>query len=428
MRTSEQEAVLAEIDRESARRLLVDLVNIESPPGDEARLSVYLIERFRSMGLRAVSQVVDEGRPNAVGVLEGTGRGLSLMLNGHLDTSHTGREPVGVRSGAGILASPSPGAQAVSDGDRVYGLGAYNMKGGLAAMTVAAEAIRRAGVRLRGDLVVAGVIGEIVMAPVDEFGERTLRGYTRGTQYLVTHGVMTDLAIVAEPTAGDILVGHFGVHWVKISTYGLSVNTAYSEGVVSPIDRAQRILEALRRWIPSYRERVARQYAYMNVRPIVRVAAIKSGTPWRLARPGGMCSVYVDVRTPGSPQELKRELVQLVQEVKASVRSEDPEFEADVEFYLTQPGAEIDPQHDLVVALQAAHTTVCGWSPVLAYSAINSDASVLTHYGIPAVNYGPSSREPGSLVGGREFQDVTDVADAARVFALTALDICNRPG
>src|SRR5262249_11250543 len=122
---SEREAVLAEIDRESARRLLVDLVNIESPPGEEARLSAYLIERFRSRGLRAVSQEVDEGRPNAIGVLEGTGRGLSLMLNGHLDTSHTGREAVGLRSGAGILTSPSSGPQAVMDGDRVYGLGAY---------------------------------------------------------------------------------------------------------------------------------------------------------------------------------------------------------------------------------------------------------------------------------------------------------------
>src|SRR3989338_11115168 len=86
-------------------------------------------------------------------------------------------------------------------------LGATNMKGGLAAFTMAAEAIKKAGVRLRGDLVVAGVIGEIIMAPVDEYKEAKLRGYTRGTHYLVTHGFSADMAVVAGGTPPGAGVG-----------------------------------------------------------------------------------------------------------------------------------------------------------------------------------------------------------------------------
>jgi acetylornithine deacetylase len=427
MGASEQDAVLAEIDHESTRQLLVDLVNIESPPGEEAAIARYLVERFRSAGLKAFLQEADENRYNAVGVVEGQGDGLSLLLNGHLDTSHTGREAVGLKTGSGILPSPSSGARAVQDGDRVYGLGAYNMKGGLAALTVAAEAIRRAGVRLRGDLVLAGVVGEIVMAPVDEFSAATLRGYTRGTHYLVTHGVTADMAIVAEPTGSNMLLGHFGVHWAKISTYGVSVNTAYSEGIRGPIDRMLRIIETLREWTPAYQDRILGQYPHMRTRPVVRIAAIKGGTPWRLARPGGACSVYLDIRTPEPAHDLKRELRRVLHALRGRVQQEDPEFDFDVELYLTQPGAEIDPDHELVRALRDAYGAIHGEKLGMGYSAINSDASVLTHFDIPAVNYGPSPDEKALTAGGREFQNVTDVVEAARVFALVALDICNRP-
>jgi acetylornithine deacetylase len=427
MGSSERDAVLAAIDPESTRQLLVDLVNIESPPGEEGAIANYLVERFRSAGLKAFLQEADANRPNAVGILEGQGDGLSLMLNGHLDTSHTGREAVGLKAGSGILPSPSSGSRAVQEGDRVYGLGAYNMKGGVAAMTVAAEAIRRAGVRLRGDLIVAGVVGEIVMAPVDEFSTPTLRGYTRGTHYLVTHGVTADMAIVGEPTGSNILLGHFGVHWVKVSTYGVSVNTAYSEGVRGPIDRMLRIIETLREWTPTYQERILAQYAHMRTRPVVRIAAIKGGAPWRLARPGGACSIYLDIRTPEPAHELKRALRQPLEALKARIQREDPEFDFDVDLYLTQPGAEIDPDHVLVRVLGDAYGAIHGDKAEMGYSAINSDASVLTHFEIPALNYGPSPDEKALTAGGREFQSVTEVVKAAQVYALVALDICNRP-
>ena len=422
----ETKTVLEFIDKQTTAKLLTDLVNISSPTGEEAEIAKYLVDRFEKVGLKATLQEADEGRYNAVGLLEGNGSGLSLMFNGHMDTSFTGREKVGLKGGFGLLPTVSSGAHAVVEGDRIYGLGATNMKGGVAAFTMAAEAIKKAGVKLRGDLMVAGVIGEIIMASVDEYKEAKLRGYTRGTHYLVTHGFSADMAIVAEPTGSVIRLGHFGPQWVKISTYGVTANTVYSAHVINPIDRMLKIIGTLKAWIPSYEEKIYNRYPNMKTKPVVRMSAIQGGTPWRLARPAGICSLYLDIRTKQAPAELKRDIVQLLNRLKEELSREDPEFDFDVEFYLTLPGAEIEPDHELVKSVQSAHKEVYRQDPQNVYGAIDSDASVLTHFGIPAINYGPRPADTATNTGGREYQNVDDVVKVAKVFALTALDVCNR--
>jgi acetylornithine deacetylase/succinyl-diaminopimelate desuccinylase-like protein len=414
------------IDKEATAQLLMDLVNINSATGEEKQISKYLFDRFQASGLKAVLQEADQDRYNAVGVLEGDGTGPTLMFNGHLDTTYTGKEKVGLKGGWGLLPTLSSGSQAVREGDRIYGLGSTNMKGGIAAFTMAAETIKKAGVKLSGDLILAGVIGEIIMAPVDDYQEPKLRGYTRGTHYLVTHGFAADMAIVAEPSGAVIRMGHFGPQWVKISTFGVSANTTYSDKVVSPIDRMLMVIARLKEWIPRYQDKIYNRYPYMKTKPPVRISAIQGGTPWRLARPAGICSIYLDIRTKQSPPELKRELVQLLNGLKAEVSGEDPEFDFDVDFFLTQPGAEIQPDHELVTAVEKAHEDIYNRPPEKNYSAIDSDASVLTHFGIPAINYGPRPLDPSTRTGGREYQNIDDVVGVAKVFALTALNICTR--
>ena len=139
---NETSAVLELIDKQAAAKLLMDLVNISSPTGEEAEIAKYLAGRFENAGLKATLQEADQNRFNAVGVLEGNGTGLSLLFDGHMDTTFTGREKVGIKGGFGLLPTVSSGAHAVAEGDRIYGLGATNMKGGIAAFTMAAEAIK----------------------------------------------------------------------------------------------------------------------------------------------------------------------------------------------------------------------------------------------------------------------------------------------
>jgi len=154
---------LSQIDQDAVTKLAVDLVSIPSPTGSERDVATFLAEYMAAGGLEVTLQEVGPNRANAVGILRGEGDGPRLMFNGHLDTSITGIEEEDYpMTGPHGLASRAKGF--VQDG-HVLGCGAYNMKGGVAAMVSAALAIKAAGVRLRGDVVVAAVAGEIERRP-----------------------------------------------------------------------------------------------------------------------------------------------------------------------------------------------------------------------------------------------------------------------
>ena len=149
--------------------------------------------------------------------------GRALMFNGHMDTSYSGREP---------WLAGVPGFQPkafVKDG-RLFGLGISNMKGALACYVEAVRALQDAGVRLRGDVLIAAVCGEIEKAQWGDAQGAEFRGYAAGSRYLVSHGGVADMCILGEPTEGKVVLGHFGSLWLRISTRGNFIHTAFSEG------------------------------------------------------------------------------------------------------------------------------------------------------------------------------------------------------
>jgi acetylornithine deacetylase len=105
------------------------------------------------MGLQVTWQEVEEGRANVIARWEGDGNGQSLMFNGHMDTSNSGEEE--------FLTGIGYKPHAVIKNGMIYGLGIYNMKGALVCYTQAVKALQRAGVKLRGDVLLARVTGEI---------------------------------------------------------------------------------------------------------------------------------------------------------------------------------------------------------------------------------------------------------------------------
>src|SRR3990172_6409615 len=84
------EKALGKIDRDELVKLSMDLVNIPSHTGSEKQIAEFMLDWFRRNGLDTVRQEIEDNRLNAVGILKGTGQGLSLMFNGHMDTSLTG--------------------------------------------------------------------------------------------------------------------------------------------------------------------------------------------------------------------------------------------------------------------------------------------------------------------------------------------------
>ena len=140
------------------------------------------------------------------------------MFNGHMDTSYSGREPW-------LRSVPGFQPQAFERDGRLYGLGISNMKGALACYVEALRALDDAGIRLRGDVLVAAVCGEIEKTQYGDAQGPQYRGYAAGSRYLVSHGGVADMCLLGEPTEGKVVLGHYGSLWVRIRVHGNFIHT-----------------------------------------------------------------------------------------------------------------------------------------------------------------------------------------------------------
>ena len=401
------------IDRERLVDTASRMIAVASFTGDEQAMAELMVELYRDAGLRVQWQQVEEGRANALGLLEGIGGGKSLMLNGHMDTSYSGREP---------WLADVPGFQPepfVRDG-RLYGLGISNMKGALACYVEAVRALRDADVVVAGDVLIAAVCGEIEKAQYADAVGAQYRGYAAGSRYLVTHGGVADMCLLGEPTEGKVVVGHFGSLWLRLRTRGDFIHTAFSEGRRdrNSVIRMHDVTAAVLDWIPSWEEDPAN--AYRGAKAIVNVGAIEGGFGWRVSRTPHHTDLHLDVRVPPTkPMAVARgEVLDMVRGLAARF----PEYGIEGEVYVTAPGAEIDEKHELVAAIDAAHTEVYGASPERDVPRWFSDASVLTRYGIPTVNYGTSTGLMDVELG--ENLDIDGLVRTAEVYAKIVMRVC----
>src|SRR5215207_164992 len=234
------------IDRDRLVELALRLVSTPSFTGSEEEAAELMRSELASLGLQVQWQQVEDGRANVLGTWPGEGGGPTLMLNGHLDTSYSGREP---------WLAGSPGFQPAGferDG-RIYGLGISNMKGALACYVEAVRALLDAGVRLRGDVMIAAVCGEIEKTQQGDAQGAEFRGYAAGSRYLVAHGGVADMCILGEPTENKVVLAHFGSLWLRLSTEGPFIHTAFSSGRQdeNSIVRMGPVLEKVLEWLPS---------------------------------------------------------------------------------------------------------------------------------------------------------------------------------
>jgi len=388
-------------------------IAIPSFTGSEEELARFVESTFHELGLQVQWQQVEEGRANVLGTLAGAGGGPSLMFNGHLDTSYSGREP---------WLAHVPGFQPepfVREG-RLYGLGISNMKGALACYVEAVRALLDAGVRLRGDLLVAAVCGEIEKTQYGEAQGAEFRGYAAGTRHLVTHGGLADMCILGEPTEAKVVLGHFGSLWLRISTGGNFIHTAFSEGKrdQNSILRMREVLDAVLEWIPTWEQDPAN--AYRGASAIVNVGALQGGFGWRVSRTPHRTDLFLDVRVP--PTKPMAAAQREVLEVVRGLADRFPDYGIEGEVYVTAPGAEIADDHPLVGAIDESHAAVFGSPPERDVTRWFSDASALTRYGVPTVNYGTSTGLLDTEYG--ENLEIDGLVKMAHVYALAAQRVC----
>jgi acetylornithine deacetylase/succinyl-diaminopimelate desuccinylase-like protein len=392
------------IDERRLVELALRLVSTPSFTGSEQPAAEAMREELADLGLRVQWQQVEDERANVLGTWEGAGGGPTLMLNGHLDTSYSGREP---------WLHGIPGFQPAGferDG-RIYGLGISNMKGALCCYVEAVRALQEAGVRLKGDLMVACVAGEIEKSQQGDAQGAEYRGYAAGSRYLVSHGGAADFCILGEPTENKLVLAHFGALWVRLSTTGPFIHTAFSEGRrdENSIIRMRDVLDRVLEWLPSWEL----EMSHDGVRGIANVGAIQGGFGWRASRTPHRTDLFLDLRVPP-----RVPMAEARRKALAFARS----LRVDAEVYVSAPGSEIEESSPVVAAVGEAHAEVFGLEPEADVVRWFSDASVLSRYGIPTLNYGTSSALPDAELG--ENLEIAGLVRTAEVYARAAMRLC----
>jgi acetylornithine deacetylase len=393
------------IDRQRLIDLALQLVSTPSFTGSEQAAAELMRDVLDGIGLQTQWQQVEDGRANVLGTWAGVGGGPTLMFNGHLDTSYSGREPW-------LEGIPGFQPEGFERDGRIYGLGISNMKGALASYVEAVRSLQDAGVRLRGDVLIAAVAGEIEKTQQGDAQGAEFRGYAAGSRYLVTHGGAADMCILGEPTENKLVLAHFGSLWLRLSTHGPFVHTAFSVGRrdENSILRMRPVLDAVLEWLPRWEK----EMSYGDVRGVANVGSIEGGFGWRASRTPHRTDLYLDLRVPPNVP-----MADARHKALDFARSLDG---VDAEVYVTAPGAEIEDGHPLVSALAEAHEEVFGAPAERDVTRWFSDASVLTRYGIATVNYGTSSGLPDAELG--ENLSIDGLVQTADVYARAAQRIC----
>ena len=416
--------VMERINVDDLVKIALDLGNIDSPTGSEGPVADYVYDWLRREGFEARKVGLYPDRPNVVAILPGTSHGRSLCFNSHMDTTVHKDEWWTTRMAADpILHS------AWREGDTLVGNGVCNDKGPMATWLFAAKAIKDSGVKLKGDLVLMAVVGEIGVEPVDEFQPPEYIAKEPGTRYAITHGGgVADYALVAEGTDFGIVGVEAGKAFFKVTVFGndLPIYTPYIQRPApveknpSAIVRMGAFIQRIEAWAYEYEQKNRYECAGGLVVPKVNFGAIRGGVPYKITKTVQQCAIYLDVRiTPvQEPLEIREELRNLLKEAGMA---------GEVELYAYRPAFEMDEKKGapLRQAITRAHRSIVGGEPKPAPTGTSSmwrDNNVFNEMRIPSITYGP-----GVSVGGGIFRmEIDNMLTGARLYTQIALDLCDQ--
>ena len=395
------------------------------PARDEAALQEHLAARLRAAGAdvevweprpedvrgRQVPFELDfDGRPQLLARFAGTGGGRSLLLNGHVD-----------------VVSGEPKARWTDDpntpvvrGGNLYGRGACDMKGGVAAMVMAAETLSRLGIRLAGDLLVNTITDE----------ESTGAGGIA----CVARGVRADAGIVPEPTAFDVWIACRGSVYPTITIEGRPGHAELLQphwrdgGAVNAIEKAQVVLDAIRGLREEWRTRSDLQHPHLSPPDIV--PTVMRAGEWSVTYPAS-CEITCAVLFPPAFADADGYGSRVVHEVREAIGracAADPwlaEHPPAFSWTADIPPMEIPPGDPIVQTMLAASADVGEPSRLSGLDSWYDGATYTLAAGTPSIAFGPRSIAWGHTID--EYVPVDDLVRCAQAIALAAVRFCGTP-
>ena len=371
--------------------LAAQLVEIESINPDvvaggsgELGLARFVAEWCERAGLETALTELRPGRANVVAVARGSGGGRSLMLNAHMDT-------------VGVEGMTDPFVPRIEAG-RLYGRGAQDMKGSLAAcMLAAADAKRR---RLRGDVIVTAVADE-------EFA-------SIGTEAIAA-ALSADAAIVTEPTDLRVAVAHRGFVHLEVEVAGRAAHGSRPDVGIDAIAKMGRVLVGI--------EELDR-----NLRADPRHPYLGSGSVHASLIDGGQefssyparCRLQGERRT--IPGETAARAEQELREIVARAGEGDPQFVAQVRAPISREPFEVSEAAEIVQLVRRHGEVVLGHAPETVGVPFWADSALLAAVGIPTVVFGPTGEGLHSEV---EWVDLASLEHCVEIYSRVAANLCS---
>ena len=380
---------MVQINRDYLEETLADLVRINSvnpslvpgAPG-EGEAARYVARCLAQIGAEVRTLEATAGRPSVVGTLCGTGGGRSLMLNAHLDT-------------VGLDGMPDALTPTIRNG-RLYGRGAYDMKGSLAACLAVAKALAE-GTPRRGDVVIAAVADE-------EYA-------SLGTAEVV-RARPVDAAIVTEPTEMDLCVAHKGFMWIEVETRGKAAHgSRFFEGIDANL-RMGRFLGLLEGLEVDLR---ARPPHPLVGPPSLHAALLRGGAEFSTY--AARCQLTIERRT--LPGETEAAVMGEIESLLDLLRT-DPTFQATARPLLTRNAFEVPADAAIVEAVRAAAGRL-GRVPQHIGKPFWMDSAILADAGIQTTIIGPKG---GGAHTAEEWVDLQSLAALAEILVESASEYC----
>lgn len=363
----------------------IDSINPDLVPGSagEEKIARFIADWLQRAGLETIWEEPVPGRPNVIGIARGSGGGRSLLLNAHMDT-------------VGIVGMERPHEPFIQD-HRLYGRGAYDMKGGLAAIMAAGAAVKQHP--LRGDVIITAVADE-------EFA-------SIGTASIVKNW-RADAAIVTEPTELNICTAHKGFVWFDIETEGIAAHGSRPDLGVDAIVKMGKILlgiEELERSLHSTPSH------HLLGNGSVHASLIHGGQ--ELSSYPDHCFLSVERRTV--PGETVQKVEAEINRILESIASSDPDFNASVKTHMVREPFETSLNEPLARILLQKASAILGHEPLEIGHTGWMDSALLSSAGIPTVIFGPGGEGAHAVV---EWSNLEHVEQCADILTAVSKEFC----
>lgn len=374
-----------------AGQLLASLIKIDSGNPDlvsgaagESEIASFLESWFKTEGFECHRLEATPGRPSVVGIARGTGGGKSLMFNGHIDT-------VSLASYEGNPTDPI-----VRDGN-MYGRGSFDMKGGIAAMMVAAKQVKAAG--HAGDVIVACVADE--------------EAASMGTEEVLKH-FTADAGMIIEPSYLQVTMSHKGFVWFDVTIRGKAAHGSRPELGIDAIAKAGHFLVALEEY---GRELALKSHPVMG--PGTVHASLISGGEEASSYPAE-CRITIERRTVAGEtlEAVQGELVQILERLERDVEN----FSWSLDTGLSRQPFQADPEAQISKVALAHITAGLGKPPVIRAEPFWTDCALLADAGIPCLLFG---LDGDGAHAATEWITLESLETVTTVLTNIALDFCN---